>query len=617
MDQFESTLGSAVLHAALSRVSTWRTFLFASIVLAVAAANARAAEPVTVDAQVDSAAVALGQRIRLQIVVRGSDTPVQPELTSIPHCTTEFLGGGSNNSSTTIIINGRTRIEESKGYVFNWSVTPTQAGNFTIPAIPVKIGDETISTRPLTIRVSPPQEDPDLKVRIEIDPPTPYVGEPTTLRVTLLLLRNLDDVDLAFRGVEPAFSVPRLERSSTSMRQLALNVLGEGVPAQSGSEVIEGVRYSTFVAERQIIPVRAGEGEIAATLAGGIVVRTGDGFFDAGERRRVSVPSNAAKFTVRELPAQGRPAGFNNLVGTFTISAQADPVAVNVGDPVTLRITVNGQGPMDRVPKPDLKRLLGQDNFRVPDDMASPELRTGQIVFTQTVRPVTDQIKEIPPIELPYFDTKSGRYAVAKSGAIPIRVAATRVLTATDAVAGSPDAVQAPELRERAGGIAANIESASILADQRFDLVSTARGPVVVAAVAAPPAIFLTAWAVLAARRRATVDSERSRARGALPAARRALEGSDTQASAVTRAVSVYVADRFGFNAAALTASECERQLAQIDQSKAADVREILDRCDAAKYAGLPAGEVGDLKRRVMELLEALDSTHARAGASR
>jgi hypothetical protein len=567
-------------------------------------------EPLTAEAQVESSTVSEGQTFSFKIWVRGTDAAEQPDLSGLTDFDVDFLGGGANNRTSVVIVNGKMQQDESRAYIFNWSLTPKKAGMLTIPAIKVKAEGKVLFTLPLSIRVAPPQPDNDVRLQIALDPPSPYVGEPTMLRVKLLLKQNVEDVTITFRGVEPTFNIPEPDPAKQNGRQQALDLLGERAPTRNAQETIDGEAYYTFSAERAILPAKPGETEIAGTIAAKIVTRRGDGFFDPGERRSVSVPSNAVKLTVRDLPTKGRPPGFNNLVGQFTVSASADPISINVGDPVTLKITVNGSGPMDRVPRPDLKRILG-DRFRVPDDAPEPERRPGQVIFTQTIRPTTAEATTIPPIELPHFDTKSGTFSVAKSSPIPLRIAGTKVITATDAVAASPSAVESPELRERAGGLEANIESPTLaLTDQRFDLAKAVRSPAVLAVAATPAAVYAGTALMVFVKRRNGANPARTRRRLALGNATRVLVGADgaNATEAVARALTGYVADRFNVPQAGLTPRDCEERLKPVNEGAAAEVRALLDRCDAARFAGLSAGEASDLRSRALAVLQTLET---------
>lgn len=585
--------------------------------LTTLAANASAAQELSVEALVSDAAITAGQPLTLQVRVLGSDQAEQPDLSGLEDFDAIFQGGGQQNSQSVSIINGRVQQQVSLSYVFTWSLRPRRSGALTIPAIPVKSGDRTLMTRPLTIRVGEAREDPDVLFELALEPPSPYVGEPAMLRVTMRVRRSIEDVDLSIRGVEDLFSVPDDGfDSAMPNEQNAVMLLDSRVKVKGSREVINGLDFTTFVAERPIIPERAGSIELSGALACAVLVRRGDGFFDRGEWRRAAVPSNTLKVTVRDLPREGRPAGFNGLVGRITVAAVADPVSLNVGDPMTLRVVVAGSGPMNRVPRPDFKRILGGAGFRVPDDMASPTTSPGQVIFMQTVRPMSAEVTQVPPIEIPYFDPRSGEYAVARSGAIKLSVAPTRVVTTGDAVAAPGTTTPPQRVEDRTGGIAANIESPAVLADQRFDAAKSLRSPVVVAVVAGSPAVYAATLLITVLRRRSTRGVAARRAKLALATARaglRAAVGVDAPA-AISRAITGYVADRFNLPPEGMTPRDCHEHLKALDEERSSKLLTILERCDAARFAGLPAGEIGQLCAEAEQLLGAIDA--ARKGRS-
>jgi len=73
------------------------------------------------------------------------------------------------------------------------------------------------------------------------------------------------------------------------------------------------------------------------------------------------------------------------------------------------------------------------------------------------------------------------------------------------------------------------------------------------------------------------------------------------------RALTGYVADRFNVPQAGLTPRDCEERLKPVNEVAAAEVRALLDRCDAARFAGLSAGEASDLRSRALAALQSLE----------
>src|ERR1700679_2660026 len=97
----------------------------------------------------------------------------------------------------------------------------------------------------------------------------------------------------------------------------------------------------------------------------------------------------AVELTVKPLPVAGRPADFAGAVGNFELSADGSPKRVKMGDPVTMKIKVSGQGNFDRVTAPVLKEPDGwrsyppSNTFQGDDDIAT----RGTKIFEMAVIP--------------------------------------------------------------------------------------------------------------------------------------------------------------------------------------------------------------------------------------
>src|SRR5690606_9231531 len=129
-----------------------------------------------------------------------------------------------------------------------------------------------------------------------------------------------------------------------------LTFLGSPTAMQVDRIERDGQSYDRLRAERRIVPNEAGTFEIGP----GIWICD---FAPPRARRaaRVAVPTGIITLTVKDLPEEGRPAGFSGLIGTYTIRASATPTSVRVGDPIRFELTVEGPGDLRRVPTPELQ----------------------------------------------------------------------------------------------------------------------------------------------------------------------------------------------------------------------------------------------------------------------
>ena len=164
-----------------------------------------------------------------------------------------------------------------------------------------------------------------------------------------------------------------------------------------------------------------------------------------GRYREGGDPLQRPTLEVLDVPVQGRPANFSGNVGRFTMEAQAQPTSVKVGDPITLTVKLAGPSYLDGVkpPRLDLQETIAKD-FKVPEESSNGKAEGGKMVFVQTLRAKTPDVKRSPPSNSPISTRGTGAYKVARTPAIPIRVEATRMVTAWDAE-GTP--ARAPKRR--------------------------------------------------------------------------------------------------------------------------------------------------------------------------
>ncbi len=168
--------------------------------------------------------------------------------------------------------------------------------------------------------------------------------------------------------------------------------------------------------------------------------------FDVGpmQKQDVVLMSPGTEVTVLPLPAEGRPSSFSGAVGHFSLEATADTDHVRVGEPIELRLVVQGDGNLDRVSTAGLPES-GELKTYPPTASQKDDTKT----FVQAVVPQRAGATQIPPVEMSYFDPDAARYVTLHSAAIPIDVKPGQALAATSSGV-TPDAVSGPSLAPNA-----------------------------------------------------------------------------------------------------------------------------------------------------------------------
>lgn len=595
-----STVKAVFLHA------------LAAMALCLCLASGAAAQevPFQVKASLSSQRVSVGEPIAMEISVSGARNVKPPALDALEGFDVRFAGGRDVSSSYTTIINGRRSEQRFEGYILSYQLTPTRPGELHIPAIDVETERGRLHTTPMVVMVHEPQDDADIRLRLEVDDDQPYVGQPVTITLVWYLTKDPSWPHFTLPGLTHGWEIIGPVRQP-SRSDSVVTIAGADVPLEQGRETVGATMYYTLTAQFIAIPQREGELRIGpATVATDLILRRGRGIFAQDETRRAVAASEEITLSVRPLPAQGRPAGFTGLVGRYHLSATATPTDVQVGDPITLQLRIIGPVAARATP-PDLARIPEiTSQFRIGDESSSRSASLKSREWSRTIRALSENVTEIPAIELPYFDAERGEYHMARSDPIPLRVRPTRVITAADALqqTGAPPVVDATPIEEFSGGIRHNITGPALLANQSFSLERALRSPLGVATVVVPPLAYAGVGVVLLGRRlRGGSESRRRRRRRAAGSALSALDAA-TAADGVADAIRGFVADCFDRQGASLTSAECVALIEPHHAAAAAELRSIMDACDQARYGSGAGGEsVEALAQRARSLIRALD----------
>jgi hypothetical protein len=278
------------------------------------------------------------------------------------------------------------------------------------------------------------------------------------------------------------------------------------------------------------------------------------------------------------------------------------PTSVKVGDPITLTIQVAGPV-VAGVTLPTLAEQLGADDFKVPAEMAPGEGRGVLKTFTQTIRARHAGVREIPSLQLSYFDPASGRYETASSPALPLSVAEARTVTAQDAEGREPAGPTKKELKAAKGGINFNYEGPEVLIPQT-PIGTVGLNAFWYSCLLLPPGLFLLFLVATLWSRYRHKDPAGRAARQAFAKLAAALDGISAQGDpaagyqALGLAMREYLGSKLRRNPGALTYTDVEPLLlhAGVSAEALARLRQVMEECAAHEYAG-PASGAQDLAR--------------------
>ena len=398
-----------------------------------------------VTAKLEPQSIALGESAQLTVTSNGATQSSVPNVEGL-----EIEPIGQQTSIQMINGNVTTNVEQL------FSVTPNRAGDFTIPPIggngqPIKLhvdngsGGQTQWTMPQSrshLR-APSFSQPSNSATVDSK------NQPAFLRIELpkqeLTVGELVPVTVKayFRaGVSASLNgLPTLSSDAFTLNKVDDN------PEQS-NEVINGAPYTVVTWTSALSAVKAGDYPLNLDLP--VMVRVQekgarrsnpfkdffgddsafddsffDNFFSNATQKPLTLHTNGATVKIKPLPTQGRPADFSGAVGQFEASSEVSAKNGTTGDPLTLKIRIEGRGNFDRVTTSGLTNSSDWKTYKpngkfTANDSAGIE---GEKTFEQSIVPTKPGAQEIPALNFSYFDPEAQRYVTKSTTPIAIDVA--------------------------------------------------------------------------------------------------------------------------------------------------------------------------------------------------
>ena len=591
----------------------------------LAASPSVAADDVRVSASVfPEGRISETTQVRLVIRVDGSSIPdvASPRLPAMKNL--QVAGGPSTarNSSYTFD-NGR--IVSSSSLSLTYVLAPLGKGPAEIPPFDVTVGGTAYRTQALRFTVeagrsgpAPPSQGPggvvgdggddqaadasaDVFLQAKLGATSVYSGQPVRLDVTLFAAAPVN----GFTWTD----VPSLP-----------GLWAEDLPVDPGRDRrvvnLNGRQYNAYpVARKLVVPTGSGALSIQPFSAQIQVHRaTRDpfgAFFSLGGFVNIVRRTAGLKLDVKPLPETGRPPNFSGAVGSFRMKVVADRTAVDLGEAVAVKVTIEGDGSLQSAAAP---KLTAPPDVKVYEPKTLEDAMTGadhlgaRKTWEWVVVPLAPGTVQVPAPTFAYFDPVSASYKELR-GDLP-EIAVQRGNGVVEPVASR-------------GEVQANTKDIAFLKMRRGAL-QEARPPLhrrgwfvalaIVPLILAPIGIgfgrrrerFLTDHGFARARRAA-----RTAARRLDRAAQRAADRPAAFYEEVAGALVDYVADRANRPASGLTYDQLDEILAakKVPQEPRRRYRSCLETCDFARFvpdSGRPEA-VADLVAEARAILRALE----------
>src|SRR5438093_699290 len=419
-----------------------RAFLI-GITAGILAAGFAFADSPSVTAVLSNSEIVVGETVELQIKVTGPGDARPPEEISVDgmeiHATGQSRQFEIHNFAT------------SSSVTYNYTILPLRAGRFTIPPQTVRAGANLLKTPELTLNVADSPSRPSgvrpsrgtqtqsvrasdlVFAELIVPQKTAYVGEIVPVQIRM--------------GFDPRVR-PRLIEPP--------EITGQGFTAQKlqesgqNSETINGRPYDVVTYKTAIAAARAGKFEVGPVKAKAQVLvprprsaprsrsRSPFDLFDLddpfsdpffsnpfaqiGERREIEIKSEPVALEVKPLPPKAPPS-FSGAIGNFTMTTDAKPKSVQVGDPITVTTAISGRGNFDRVNAPVVEDERGwhkyppSSKFKQDDEVGISGTKTFETVLSPN-----EKKQALPVLAFSYFDPAKEQYVTLRSEPIAITV---------------------------------------------------------------------------------------------------------------------------------------------------------------------------------------------------
>ncbi|MEY4386755.1 MAG: hypothetical protein RLY20_2038 [Verrucomicrobiota bacterium] len=482
---------------------------------------------------------------------------------------------------------------------FNYRVTVTNTGSFTVPRFIVYVYDKPVTVPAATLQVvgeNLPPVLPRKHLLLDVPNKNPFVGQLVNVRI-----------------VEPG-----APSGITILNSLKLN--GDGfLPGQFMGQQMRifpeyNSNYASVVCESSLTPLKPGKLDVSAQaftgnlqsafLGGGITIQ-GTISLPGGPQPQILLDSEPVTLDVRPLPRERELPGYTGGIGHFKLDPPQLAVnALRVGEPVTLSVRVRGDGNLLRLTPPKPPTVPGWQVFAGPVDAMPPQLIQAQgfTTFSWTLIPTSETNKVTPRIPFSFFDPDKGDYVDASVPSVPVKVSPGAAPVDVAAFASTNATATGTEREPKLSGLAAQPGKSMAT------LLPVQRAPWFPVVQVAPAVLFAALWAWDRRRRFHEAHPEvmlRRRARRALrrewAAVRKAAALGDTSrfAACAVNAMRAACAPHYPAEPRALVSSDVVPLLDGADATNATQaVRRIFAAADAERFAGQPPGATDVLALR-------------------
>lgn len=337
--------------------------------------------------QTDARQVISGSTFSIKFILENADAQnfAPPDFSPF-----KVLSGPSQSYQSSFI-NG----VGTKSVGFSYMLQATRTGNFTIPGATVLIQGKKMTSNPVSLQVLKGQdidktsEASQIFIRAEVDSSRAYIGQQIMIRYKIYTQVNIENYNIL------------TESNYAGCFAQALDTYKEPVL----KEVVQGKEFSSKVLRKvAVFPQQGGKIEIDP-----MVVQVGvsnrstvrRGLLSSFGLERKNITSNGVTLSVKSAHDQA-PAEFSGAVGNFHVQYTLRPDQVTTDDAISLVMKITGNGDVKTIRTPILDLPPGFEVF-------DPKIREEKMINA------TDSVRGEKIIEYLIIGHQPGRFKIKPS----------------------------------------------------------------------------------------------------------------------------------------------------------------------------------------------------------
>ncbi len=508
--------------------------------------------------------------------------------------------GGPNQSTSMRIVNGNV----SRSLTYSYYLQPKREGKFSIGSASIQIDGKTLRTNSINITVKKggrgqarnnrqngkkqtieEKIEDNLFLKLYVNDTEVYQGEQITATYKLYTRFQIGRTRLSetpsFTGFwsEDIQQPKNLEfkRENYQGKQFKTAALSSVAlfPQRTGTLELDPMKLETTVR----VPVKKRRRSVF------------DKFFGSYKDVKYEFKSNRVKINVKPLPPN-KPKSFSGAVGDFNYDVSLDRKTTKVDKPITVSVTISGQGNLKLMDPPELD-LPSEFEVYDPKINANVSSSGGKIHGSKTydflIVPRNPGEYKLPSLTFSYFDTKEETYNTVQSPEHTITVTGQPKASSS----GSGDNVSKDEV-ELIGKDIRYIQTGNVeLRPKGYFLPGSIS---FFGLYAAPVLLFFLAFLYREKRYREgqdTIGQRQKRAKKVaqkrLAKAKKLIDKSEDQPfyDEVVRSIWDYLSDRLTIEKAELTQDKVEQVLVDkhVPQENIDELKQVLNDCEMALFA--------------------------------